>query len=139
MEWQGLFFYFAIPISVPLPIPYDYDVCMQMQRRVQKLTDSFLNAGDGDTKFTAQIFANFASQRAVKPFVPILMGDTQQRFGDNVLKTLRAAKRSSTKPGCPADLMRRQLISAGARGDKIGATNPVWHFATCLYVHEMLY
>ena len=110
-----------------------------MQRRVATLTESFLNAGDGDQEFTAQMFANFASQRAVKPFVPLLTADTQQRlptqrFGDNVLKTLSAAKKVSAKAGSAADIMRRQLISAGTCGKKIGVTNPVWHFVKFLYV-----
>ena len=108
-----------------------------MQRRVATLTASFLNAGDGDKKFTAQIFANFASQRVVKPFVPLpkpSLAEPQQRFGDNVLKTLSAAKKASSKPGSAADKMRRQLISAGACDKKIGAINPVWHFVKCLYM-----
>ena len=112
----------------------EYDVYNQMQRRVQMLTNSFLNAGDGDKLFTAQIFSNFAVQRAVKPFVPLVLADAQQRFGDNVLKTLSAAKKASSKPGCPADIMRRQLISAGACGEKIGATNPVWHFVHAVII-----
>ena len=104
---------------------------VQMKQKVKRLTDTFLHEGGGNQKLTAQLFANFSAQRVVSPFqASSLNVAPQQIFGENALATLQKAKQISQKPGCPADMLRRAVIVAGAEGPI--SPNPVSNLPTCM-------
>ena len=98
-----------------------YDV--QMKQKVKRLTDTFMAEGGGDQDVAAQLFANFTSQRAIKPFVQKSVNSPQTKFGENVLATLKQARKVSLKPGSKPDLFRRAIVVAGACGPM--SSNPV--------------
>ena len=79
--------------------------------------------GAGNEEMTAQLFANFTSQRVVKPFVKPSLDSPQTKFGVNALITLKEARKISQKPGSQADLFRRNVLVAGACGPL--SANPV--------------
>ena len=87
-----------------------------MRQSVSRLTTCLLQEGRSDATTTAQVFANFSSQLAVQPFIAQPRDTSRQRFGDNVLDTLAHAKKASSKAGCPADKLRRQIVVAGSEG-----------------------
>ena len=97
-----------------------------MKRKVAKLKAVALNEGDGDVNTTAQVLANFLSQRVVSPFIRLPIETPRDNFATNVIATLKEAKKVSRKPGCPADMYRRAVISAGATGPM--SPNPVRNF-----------
>ena len=94
-----------------------------MKRKVQRLTKAFLAEGADNQEMTAQLFANFTSQRAVKPFVKVSSDSPQAKFGVNALITLKEVRKISQKPGSQADLFRRNVLVAGACGPL--SANPV--------------
>ena len=87
-----------------------------MKRKVARVTQTLFEEGRGDMDTTAQVFANFVSQIAVQPFVSPSTETPQHVFGSNALATLAKAKKISHKPGCSADMFRRNVIVAGAEG-----------------------
>lgn len=87
-----------------------------MRTKVARVTQAFLDEGGGNVDLTAKLYANFASQRSVQPFVPRQMVTPQQRFGENALATLSEAKKVNRKAGCAADMLRRSIIVAGSAG-----------------------
>ena len=87
-----------------------------MKRHVARLTNCLFEEGGGKIDTTAQIFSNFVSQLAVKPFVESNNITPQHRFANNVLATLTQAKQVCRKPGSRADLFRRHVIVGGASG-----------------------
>jgi len=89
---------------------------LQMRKKVGRLTQTLYEEGRGDANTTAQVFANFCSQLAVKPFLSPAMKTPQHVFGENALSTLAKAKEFSTKPGCAADMFRRNVLVSGAEG-----------------------
>ena len=96
---------------------FSVDSC-QMRRKVARLTQTLYDEGYGDSNKTAQVFCNFVSQLAVKPFMSVSpKSETpQHKFGVNALATLAKAKECCNKPGSPADMFRRNVIAAGATG-----------------------
>lgn len=87
-----------------------------MRNKVSRVTRMLLHEGGGDAEMTARLFANFASQRVVKPFVKSTKESVQQQFGENVLATLSEAKKVTRKKGCPTDILRRHILVAGSPG-----------------------
>lgn len=87
-----------------------------MKSKVARVTQVLFEEGKGNADVTAKLFANFVSQRVVSPFLAQESTTPQQRFADNVLKTLAKAKKVARKPGCPADMLRRNILAAGAAG-----------------------
>ena len=87
-----------------------------MRSKVTKLTQMFFDKGSGDQQQTAQLFANFISQRAVCPFVKPLIETPRDRFAENTLETLKKVRAQALKPGGSADMFRRAVIASGACG-----------------------
>ena len=87
-----------------------------MQNKVERVTQVLFEEGNGNAEMTAQILANFTHQRVIKPFVRNETRTPQEIFGNNALATVVQAKKVSRKPGCQADMFRRQIIVAGASG-----------------------
>ena len=89
-----------------------------MKQKVARMTKLFLKEGGGEEQQTAKLLANFMSQRVVQPFVPSKSATKtpQEKFAENALKTLAAAKKKSMKPGCAADMLRRHILAAGTSG-----------------------
>ena len=94
-----------------------------MKRKVQRLTKVFMAEGGGNQEITSQLFANFTSQRVVKPFVKRSVDSPQTKFGENALMALKEARKISQKPGSQADMFRRNVLVAGACGPL--SPNPV--------------
>ena len=101
---------------------------MQIKRKVKRLTDVFLEVGDGDEDTVVMVFSNFSNQRVVKPFVVNDGKSAVQRFGRNCQLTLLAVKESCDK-GVKGvtNLLRQGLIAAGAHGpistEQVGRLN----------------
>ena len=117
----------------------------QMKRKVSKLTAVALDEGDGDEDTTAQLIANFMSQRVVSPFVRLPTKTPRDNFAANAITTLKEARKVALKPGCPADMYRRAVISAGAHGPM--SPNPVrkqllgpcWLYINMFYSNFKMY
>ena len=90
---------------------------VQMVGKVRRVTKAFFEEGGGNMEMTAKLLSNFTSQRLLKPFVsPTHKLTPQERFGENAIATLKAAKKSASKAGSPADILRRHIIAAGSAG-----------------------
>ena len=87
-----------------------------MKNKVANVTQALYEEGGGDEQKTAQVFSNFISQLAVKPFMSPTSETEQHKFGTNALATLAKTKECCRKPGSPADIFRRHVIVAGATG-----------------------
>lgn len=87
-----------------------------MKEKVIAMTRDFFDNGSGDQRQTAQLLANFLSQRAVTPFVSPALDTPRDRFGQNSLETLKQVRSQATKAGGPADMFRRAVIAAGGSG-----------------------
>ena len=94
-----------------------------MKRKVAAMTKALMAEGGGNQDVTAQIFANFTSQRVVQPFVKVSLDSPQIKFAKNALLTLKHARKLSLKPGSQADMFRRNILVAGACGPL--SPNPV--------------
>ena len=114
-KWHGAVRYMLCARSRML-LPQHCSCCVQMKSKIQKLTEVFLEAGGGNADATAQLFANFTSQRVIQPFVAREMETPQQRFGENALATLEEIKKTTRKAGCAADMIRRHILVAGSAG-----------------------
>ena len=87
-----------------------------MKGKVARVTNMLLEESAGSTEVMSQLVANITNQRVVRPFLPVGDQSPQTRFGINVLQTFTKAKLHCRKAGSPADLLRRNLLVAGAEG-----------------------
>ena len=92
--------------------------CMQLQRNVKRLTDTFMYICGGDEKKAAKVLSNFLVQKAVQPFVYNSMPSAIEKFGENVRETVMKLKISAAcqHVGSLADMMKRGIVVAGASG-----------------------
>lgn len=96
-----------------------------MKRKVKQLTDTWMELSGGNEGVAAAVMSNFQAQRAVQPFVYNGNKTAVERFGINCQSTLHSCKKScgaGVRGG--TNLLRRQLIAAGAHGpmstEKVG-------------------
>ena len=87
-----------------------------MTLKVKRVTHMLMDEAGGSAERMSQLVANVNSQRVMQPFLPVRRDSPQTRFALNALQTVEKAKSKSIKAGSPADLLRRNLIVAGAEG-----------------------
>lgn len=99
-----------------------------MIRKVTALTSTFLAESNADKQQAAALLSNFLSQKVVQPFVFREDQTPVEKFGKNVVATVKAAKKSNRCSGTPADMLRRTAIVCGAHG-------PLSKEKVCSYFH----
>ena len=88
-----------------------------MKRKVQKLTETWMELSGGKEDVAASVMSNFQSQRVVQPFVYSDNKTAVERFGINCQSTLHSCKKACGEGAKGrTNLLRRELIAAGAQG-----------------------
>ena len=87
-----------------------------MQRKVAELTTIFFLSSCGDAKQAAQLFANFCSQKVVRPFVSVENVSETAKIGEIIVHTVKKLKKSRAcrKAGGPVDMLRRAIVASSS-------------------------
>ena len=90
-----------------------------MKEKVALVTNTFFETSGGSGTIAAQVLSNFMSQRVIQPLVPVAKHEQESalgRFALNCQETVAKIKEFTRKSGTPADMMRRNVMAAGAQG-----------------------
>ena len=89
---------------------------VQMQRKVERLTQLFFEESCGDNMMAAQLLSNFCSQRVVRPYHYVDRTSEAEVIGKNVVDTVSSLKKSAAcrKAGGPVDMLRRAIVASAS-------------------------
>ena len=89
-------------------------IVVQMQRKVQQLTQVFFELSEGDSTLAAQILSNFCLQKVVRPYHYVDSTTENEMIGKNVVATVSSIKKSRAvrKAGGPVDMVRRAIVAS---------------------------